>query len=253
MTVPVVLLHALAVRSGMWDVTRTALTAAGHHVIAFDQRGYGNTGLGDAEPSLGVVADDLARELDAGGHELAVLAGCSMGGCVAMEFARRHPGRLAGLALLSTRAGADTPAVSAGRRRFAEAILDPALRDPLIDATVPTMLAPGFGQRHPDAFARLRAVVAGVPPAAIAWSQRAMAARAGAREVLAGIEVPAVVLRGTADGLTSAEEAHQVADALPRGTFVPVEGAGHLLPLEAPDAVTAALRGLMSEISAVAR
>jgi pimeloyl-ACP methyl ester carboxylesterase len=252
-TLPVVLLHALAIPSGMWAGCRAALATAGHHVIAFDQRGYGGSRLGDAGPSLGVVADDLARELDAGGHEPAVLAGCSMGGCVAMEFARRHPGRLAGLALLSTRAVADAPAVAAARLQFAETILDRTRREALIDRTVPTMLAPGFERQYPAEFKWLRAAVRGVPPTAIAWSQRAMAVRAGALEVLAGVDVPAVVLRGTADGLTSAEEAKQLVDALPRGKLVPIDGAGHLLPLEAPAPVTTALLGLVAETSAVAR
>ncbi len=253
MTATVVLLHALAVPSGMWDATRVALAADGHSVIAFDQRGYGGVPLGEAEPSLAVVADDLARELDAAGQDRAVLAGCSMGGYVAMEFARRHPDRLAGLALLSTRGAADAPAVAAGRLRFAEAILDPGRRDRLIGETVPALLAPEFAGRRPEVLDWLRAAVASVPPEAIAWSQRAIAARPGAHDVLAAADVPAVVLHGTADALTSAEDARLMAEALPHGRLVPVAGAGHLLPLEAPDVVSAALRELVTGIAAVAR
>jgi pimeloyl-ACP methyl ester carboxylesterase len=250
---PFVLLHALAVPSGMWDAPRAALAADGHDVVAFDQRGYGGVPLGDAEPSLGVVADDLARELDAGGHDKAVVAGCSMGGYVALEFARRHPGRLAGLALLSTRAVADAPDVAAGRLQFAEAILDAGRRDRLIAATVPALLSPEFARHHPEVSEWLRTAVERVPPAAIAWSQRAIAGRTGALDVLAELAVPALVVHGTADALTSAEDARLMADALPRADPRSIDGAGHLLPLEAPDTVTAALRGLLAEIVAVAR
>ncbi len=253
MTPPVVLLHALAVPSDMWHAPRMALAAEGHQVIAFDQRGYGDVPLGDAAPSLGVVADDLASALDAAGHDVAVLAGCSMGGYLAMEFARRHPGRLAGLALLSTRAVADAPAVAAERLRFAEAIGDLTGGGRFIDEAVSALLAPEFARRNPDVLKRLRAAMASVPPAAIAWSQRAIAARSGALDVLAEAVVPAVVLYGTADSLTSAQDALLMADALPLGRLVPVDDAGHLLPLEAPDLVTAALRDLVSEIAAVAR
>lgn len=80
----------------MWQAQARALRSLGHPVLTPDQRGFGTTPLGDAPPSLDVVADDLARTLDERGMDRAVLAGSSMGGYVAMAFLRRFPDRVAG-------------------------------------------------------------------------------------------------------------------------------------------------------------
>ena len=77
----------------MWAAQQHALRAGRPPVFAPDQRGHGGTPLGTGDPSLDVVADDLARALDGHGIDSAVLAGSSMGGYVAMAFLRRHPGR----------------------------------------------------------------------------------------------------------------------------------------------------------------
>lgn len=62
--------------------------------------------LGDQVPTIRMHADAVAAIMDRAGIERGVLAGWSFGGLVAQEFARRHPDRLAGLALISSSTGA---------------------------------------------------------------------------------------------------------------------------------------------------
>lgn len=66
-------------------------------VIAWDYRGHGLSefprDLDDL--SMEAMADDLARVLDAFGHERAIAVGHSMGCQVVYEFAHRHPARAA--------------------------------------------------------------------------------------------------------------------------------------------------------------
>ncbi|PSL48644.1 pimeloyl-ACP methyl ester carboxylesterase [Saccharothrix carnea] len=247
---PVVLLHALALDSSMWSAQDQALRERGHPVIAFDQRGFGAAPLGDAPPTLDVVADDLARVLDERRVERAVLAGSSMGGYVAMAFLRRHPDRVAGVALLSARATADTPEARAQRLRFAELVEDEATRSTTVEHTVPHLVGATTRRNRPDVVAVVRASAQGADPKALAWAQRAIAAREDATETLRATAVPAVVIAGAEDELTSPEESRHVAEVLPRGRLVTVEGAGHLTPLEAPAAVTRALCDLVEEIGA---
>ena len=77
--VPLVLLHAFPLSSAMWLAQREAL-ADEFRIITPDLRGFGGSPLGDDEPSLDAVADDVAAMLDGLGLDRVVLGGLSMGG-----------------------------------------------------------------------------------------------------------------------------------------------------------------------------
>ncbi|MGA5819638.1 alpha/beta fold hydrolase [Kitasatospora sp. NPDC094028] len=247
---PLVLLHAFPLNAAMWSAQLDALpglTGDEARVLAPDQRGFGGTELGADEPSLDLVADDVALLLDAAGIERAVLAGLSMGGYVAMAFARRHPDRLAGLLLANTRATADADAVRANRERIAAAV---SARDSvrlLLDEEV------AAGQLGPDSrhlLARVEAMVAAAPPAAVAWAQRAMAARPDSLDVLAGLRVPVAVVTGAQDPLVAPDEAELILRARPDAELTVIPGVGHLSALEAPEAFDAAVRRLLAQVAA---
>jgi pimeloyl-ACP methyl ester carboxylesterase len=180
-----------------------------------------------------------------------VLVGSSMGGYVAMAFLRRHPGRTAALALLGTRAGADDAATAAGRRAFADAVLDPAMRQRVIAAVLPGLVGGTTLGHRPEVVDQVTTLIEAAEPATVAWCQRAIADRGDAFDVLRNTDVPAVVIAGAEDALVPAEEARQMADALPHGELVVVPGAGHLAALEAPAEVSAALTELLSREGAV--
>src|SRR4051794_2955256 len=102
---PVMLLHAFPLSSAMWLGQRNELSDV-CRVITPDLRGFGGSHLGDDEPSLDLMADDVARLLDNLSLDTVVLGGLSMGGYVAMAFARQHGDRLRGLLLADTKASA---------------------------------------------------------------------------------------------------------------------------------------------------
>ncbi|MCT9090705.1 alpha/beta hydrolase [Streptomyces sp. ASQP_92] len=244
---PVVLLHALPLASPMWDAPARALRARGHTVLTPDQRGFGATPLGAEPPSLETVADDLAALLDEHGIREVALAGCSMGGYVAMTFLRRHPGRVRALALFAARAAPDTPQAAAERRRFADLMLDDTLRDQLVARTTPLLLGAGTRERRPDLVEEVLTMAKGAAPEAVAWAQRAIAERPGSLPVLRVTDIPALVVTGAEDELVTAQDAATTAEALPRGRLVTLPGAGHLQPLEAPDQVTDLLTALLDD------
>ncbi|MEU8541422.1 alpha/beta hydrolase [Streptomyces sp. NPDC048717] len=243
----VVLLHALALDSGMWRECAAALTARGRRVLPFDQRGFGGTPLGEEPPSLDTVADDVVRTLDREGIDRAVLAGCSMGGYVALAVLRRHPHRVSALALFNTRAAADSPETAAGRLAFAERIVRADLRESLIAATTPLLVGATTRATRPGLVASLLDTVRGADPAAVAWAQRAIAARPDERPA-APVGVPAVVVAGSEDGLVGLAESWETAAALGAGDPVVVADAGHLLPLERPEAAAELIAALIDRV-----
>lgn len=245
-----VLLPAFPLTSAVWAGPAAALTAAGHRVLTPDQRGFGDTPLGADEPSLDVLADDVARLLDAEGLARVVVGGVSMGGYVAMALLRRHPERVAGLALVDTKATADPPAARENRERIARTVLAESGPRVLLAEVLPTLLGPTTAAERPDVVAAVRGMVEQAPPDAVAWAQRAMAARPDSTGALRAADLPALVVVGEQDALAPVAEARAMLAALPRGRLVTVPRAGHLTPIEAPDAVAAALADFLTGVAA---
>ncbi len=249
---PVVLLHAFPLSSAMWLAQREGL-AGTCRVITPDLRGFGGSRLGEDEPSIELMADDVARMLDAEGIDRAVVGGLSMGGYVTMAFCRRHPDRILGVILASTRAGPDGEPARANRERIAQAVLADD-REVLVKEVLPALLGPTTKQRRAMVFGRVKGLVQSAPPKAVAWAQRAMAARLDSFDTLGALKVPALVLAGEEDELTPPSDAEAMARAVPEGRVEVIAQAGHLTAVEQPEAFnTAVQRFLSSELGAESR
>ncbi len=245
---PVVLLHAFPVHGGMWARQRAALTGLGYQVLTPDQRGFGTAKLGDEPPSLDVVADDLARLLDSAGIERAVVGGLSMGGYVTMAVLRRHPDRVAAIVLADTKASADPEPARANRERIARTVLAEGGPRVLLEELLPMLVGRTTIAERPEVLAAVRSLVAEAPPAAVAWAQRALAARPDSFDTLRGADLPALVVVGAEDTLAPVDDARVVAQALPRASLVVLPGAGHLSAMEVPEDFTAALIAFLSPL-----
>ena len=101
---PVVLCHGFPELAYSWRHQLPALTAAGFHAIAPDQRGYGGTDRPEAvtEYDIHRLTGDLAGLLDALGLERAVFVGHDWGGTVAWTMALLHRERVAGVIGVNT-------------------------------------------------------------------------------------------------------------------------------------------------------
>jgi pimeloyl-ACP methyl ester carboxylesterase len=80
------------------------------------------------------------------------------------------------------------------------------------------------------------------PAAGVVGALRAMRDRPDSSAVLSGIAVPTLVLCGAEDEVSPPASTRGMAERIPDARYVEVPGAGHLAPLEQPEAVTEALR-----------
>jgi pimeloyl-ACP methyl ester carboxylesterase len=241
---PLVLLHAFPLSSAMWLAQREAL-ADTCRVITPDQRGFGGSELGDDEPSLDACADDLVRLLDRLELDQVVLGGLSMGGYVAMAFLRRHADRVAALLLADTKASADPEAARANRERIAQAVLEDD-STVLVDDVLPSLLGATTVASRPMVSGRVRGLVQAAPGPAVAWAQRAMAARPDSFDTLRAFERPALVVVGEEDQLSPVGDAQAMADALPQARLAVLAEAGHLTAVETPEAFNAEVAGFLA-------
>lgn len=243
---PLVLLHAFPLSSAMWLAQREHLSALAR-VVTPDLRGFGGSPLGDDEPSLSRCADDVVALLDRLGLERVVLGGLSMGGYVAMALLRDHPDRVEALVLADTKATADPEPARATRLRLAEAV-EAEGTGVLLDEVLPRLLGATSAASRPHVVGRVKGLVQAAPPAAVAWAQRAMAVRPDSLDVLRTADVPALVVVGDEDELSTTDDAQAMVDALPQGRLAVLPGSGHLTAVEVPDTFNLAVSRFLAEL-----
>ncbi len=243
---PVVFLHAFAMTGGVWRgvAERIATGPAGaRRCLIPDLRGHGGTPAADAV-TLASLADDVAAVLDDASVGRAVVAGLSMGGMVALEFLRRHEARCAGLALCGTRADVETAEGAALRDARAETARREGSSRVFADALITAVLGP---EADTALRARVHDEMAGCDPRGSAAAARAIARRADARPLLAHIRVPVLFVVGRHDAITTPEATAALAASTPGARLEIIDAAGHLAPLERPEAVADVIRAWLDE------
>lgn len=235
------LIHSLGLDRSVWDGVVQALKDDAE-LLTYDCRGHGRSGRRATTFTAELFARDLAELLDHLDWPDAAVAGCSMGGCVAMAFAGLFQPRVTGLALIDTTAWYGPQASEQWRARAAEA------RAKGLNALVDFQLARWFGDAyrrdHPAVAARTAEVFVANDFDCYAASCALLGA-ADLRPYLQRVRVPASIIVGEDDRATPPEMARALHEAIPQSTLTVLPGARHLSPLECPDRVSAALRTLL--------
>lgn len=168
------------------------------------------------------------------------LAGHSMGGRVALEAYARAPGRVTRMALLNTgvhRPGAGEPA---SRRHLARLGREQGM-EAVVRAWLPPMVG-ALASMDDALMDRMAAMIGRMTPEDFAAQQEAMLARPDAEAPLAALDVPTLLLSSTEDGWSPPAQHEAMLARLPEAVLEIVPDAGHMSPMEAPDAVAAAMR-----------
>ena len=235
----VVLIHAFPVDAAMWERQVADLTGE-VRTLAPHLPGFGGEEPPEGPLSVEAMADAVAAAMDQNGLERAVIVGCSMGGYAAFEMWRRHPGRVAGLVLVDTRAEPDDDEARRKRRELAEKVRERG--SGVVVESPPPLLSPGAPE---DLWERVRGWIARQPADSIARAALGMAERPDSRPDLPRIDVPTTVVVGSEDTLTPPALSEAMAVRIPDAEMAVLEGAGHLSNLEDPDGFLEALRGLL--------
>jgi pimeloyl-ACP methyl ester carboxylesterase len=182
-------------------------------------------------------ASDLAGLLDYLGIQKAAIAGHSMGGYVALAFARLFPERLRGLGLVSSQVLADSEERKQGRYKSAAEVAEHG-----IGSVVETMTPKFTADEMLQAFART--AMERQQPAAYIGALKAMAERVDSSPLLSSFHFPVVLIHGNADSLIPVDRAREVKAALPHAHLVEISGAGHMPMMEAKEQTAEALKHL---------
>ncbi len=230
---PLVLLHGYPLDHHIWDDV-TPMLEDKFDLILPDLRGFGDSTTVDAPYAMDDFASDIAGLLDRLGIQKAAIAGHSMGGYVALAFARLYPDRVNGLGLVSSQALADPPDRKEGRYKSAAEVAEKG-----IGGVVDAMTTKFTTDPRLQEFARKN--MEDQQPAAYIGALKAMAERYDSTSLLASMNYPVVVVHGDADALIPLERAREVRDAVPHAHFLELKGVGHLPMMEASRETAGAL------------
>ncbi len=232
----------------VWSLVIPAL-AAHYRVIAFDNRGLGQSPGPDVRASIRLMADDAAGLIDVIGLGPVHVAGHSMGGMITQELALAHPERVRSLLLLSTCARTD----ARGRMIIESWGQLPSIIDA---ATLSRIILPWIHTRAffetPGAVEQLIAQFLSYPfppsPQALRGQSLAISSF-DASSRLNVLACPTLVLTGQEDILFPAEFSEQLVRGIRGAQLTVLEGTGHGLLIESPDKVANAMLDFLSQFA----
>jgi pimeloyl-ACP methyl ester carboxylesterase len=269
-----VFVHGFCLDMGTFHFQRTALTRhGGYRMVFYDQPGHGqSTKLRQGEYTLDALGEALKLVIEQTvGDGPVILIGHSMGGMTIMALAELYPElfeeQVRGVVFISTSAGKldevtfgmpdflarfNRPMVPVitGAGRLTGGMID-SLRRASTDLAQLLIRKYGFGAEKPSAalVSYVEQMNSRTGTEVVARYLRAIYthARYPALEALA--QTRALVISGDRDKLTPPEHSAEICRILPDAEFVSVPGAGHVVPLERPDVVNAALMTFLEQIN----
>ena len=233
---PLVLLHGYPLDHHLWDEVVPLLKDTFDLIIP-DLRGFGESTTVDTPYTMDDLATDIAGLLGHIGIQKTAIAGHSMGGYVALAFARLYPTRVTGLGLVSSQVLADPSDRKEGRYKSAAEVAEKG-----IGSVVEAMTTKFTSDPRLQVFARES--MQKQKPAAYIGALKAMAERADSTPLLSTITYPVVIVHGDADVLIPIDRAREVKAAIPRAHLIELSGVGHMPMMAAKEQTADALKHL---------
>jgi len=231
---PLVLIHGFPFDSSIWDEV-VPLLEGSFDLIRPDVRGFGESTTVGTVYSITDMADDIAGLIDSMDLEKVVVAGHSMGGYVALAFAKKYPSRVSGLALISSQARADTPERREGRYKEAKEVEKNGTGF-IVDGMIAKLSSNERVQNS------LRNVMSKQKIPGVIGALKAMAEREDTTEMIAPIKYPLVLIHGGADVLIPIDRAQEIRAILPSSHMIELPGVCHMPMLESPEGTAKALK-----------
>ena len=230
---PLVLIHGYPLDGTTWNEI-ASLLENDFDLFIPDLRGMGQSDAMDKTYTVAEIASDVAGLLDHLKFQKAFIVGHSMGGYVALAFARAYPNRVRGLGMISSQVLADSSERKQGRYQTAKDVQEKGI-SVVVDSMTPKLSA--------DVRIKVfvREVMQRQKPAGVIGSLKAMAERDDSSDLFKSFKFPVVIVHGDADALIPVERGREMKAALPSAHYAELKGAGHMSMMEKPKATVNAL------------
>ena len=240
----VALIHSLALDRSFWDGV-VPLLAPHADVLTYDCRGHGQSAKVKMIYTPELFAGDLASLLDHVSWPRAVIAGCSMGGCVAQAFAGVYPHRAQALAVMDSTAWYGPTAPKDWRERAATAATEGLSALTAFQAT--RWVSDAFREHHLDVIRKhIDVFLANDVDCYRATCE--MLGDVDLRHYQAAMRIPVRVIVGEEDYATPVALSEQIHRALPNSTLSVLPKVRHLTPIECPDLIAEEILALVKQV-----
>jgi pimeloyl-ACP methyl ester carboxylesterase len=245
---PLLLLHGFGGSMDVWDPTLLKLLSESHTVIVFNNRGVGNTTLGEKQYSMSQLAEDASGLLDALGIHKADVMGWSMGGMIAQELAVSHPDRINRLILYATSCGGEgfIPPQQDALNAFANRSGSAEQRWARV---VPYLFTNEWTETHPsywDAMPRNTQVSSNNTlnlelDASFSWK--------GVCNQFEQFKGPTLIITGTEDQMIPSSNSLAIAERIPGAWLLQLENGGHGMMYQYPEKMSKVIQTFLDVTS----
>jgi 3-oxoadipate enol-lactonase len=239
----IALIHSLALDRSFWNGVVPLLTPHAD-VLTFDCRGHGQSAKAKMVYTPELFAGDLANLLEHVNWPRAVIAGCSMGGCIAQAFAGVYPNRVEGLVVIDSTAWYGPTAPKDWRDRAVIAATKGFEAMSAFQAT--RWVSDAFRQTHPEVIrANMDVFLANDVDCYRATCE--MLGDADLRHYHAAMRMPVSVIVGEEDYATPVAMSEQIHRSVPLSTLSVLSNVRHLTPIECPELIAEKILALVKQ------
>lgn len=235
----ILFVHGAGMDHSIWTLQARYFAHHASNALAVDLPGHGRTS-GPALSTIEAMADWIIATLSALNIEKATLVGHSMGALICLDAASRHRDSVRQLALLGV----------AGGMPVHPGLLEAAKADLPLAAALVASWGHGpvghiGGNRAPGGWlmGHAQRLLAKAGPGVLHNDLAACAAYDRGPAAAGSVDCPVLIVAGSHDRMTPARQGAKLAEAMPDARLVTIEGSGHLMMVEKPDATLDALIG----------
>ncbi len=235
----VLLLHGFLESMAIWETMAGSL-ADRFTVISIDLPGFGKSEVVDKIHSMEMMAGAAAQVLEEENTGQAVVVGHSMGGYVALAFAKKYPGKLNGLVLFHSQVAGDDTEAKLNRNRAIEFVKNSHKN--FIASFIPLLFAEENVPKFADEIESLKALAEQTSVEGICAALAGMRDRENQFALLKNLDIPVFFIVGKKDSRVPPEKVLPQLELPKNCEALILDGVGHMGFIEAREITTQALR-----------
>lgn len=241
---PLIFIHGFPFEHNMWHNQINSLSS-GYYCISYDIRGLGESPAGDGQFTMEMFVDDLINIIEKMNLRKPVVCGLSMGGYIALRAIEKNENLFNALILCDTKSAADDNTAKLKRAAAVKKINNEGVKK-FTEEFIPNCFAEDFIYKLKDVYKGILKKSSGFSPEGVKGCLLAMSGRTDTTSFLPGIKIPVLLICGEKDKLTPPNVMEEMSNSIQDSEFHIIPGAGHMTPLENPDAVNKIIKDFLS-------
>jgi pimeloyl-ACP methyl ester carboxylesterase len=245
---PIIFVHGFPFNKSLWQPQMDYFKRT-HRVIAYDIRGLGKSTPGKEEESMGLLAADLVKFMDALEIGKAIVCGLSMGGYILLNAVHHYPQRFEAIVLSDTQCFADSHEMKVKRYKAILNIMADGTEG-FVDEFISSVFSKESLETKKDMVEKIRLGILSTSSVTVIRTLTVLAKRWQMCTSLNEISVPTLILCGSEDKLTPLFQSEFMLKHIKDSLLYSIDNAGHLPNIEQPEEFN---RHLLDFISSIGR